>query len=181
MRLDHIAFRTENRHVTAQFFLNEPFNYRIQTEFDIPDLNTKCLVLIPPEKSNINLPFFTQFDFISDLAERTQYHLAPEIFISSSFDINSPVGAWVNARNGKGGVHHLAYNVSNVLDKMNQLKELGWEFTTDGPISDGDLIQCFTKPVDALGGLIIEFIDRPYSRGFSLKNVSDLMRSTVNQ
>lgn len=180
MRLDHIAFRTENRHITAQFFLNEPFNYKIQTEFDIPDLNTKCLVLTPPEKLNIGLPFFTQFDFISDLAEHTKYHLAPEIFISSSFDVNSPVGSWVNTRNGKGGVHHLAYNVNDVLGKMDQLKKLGWEFTTDEPISDDDLIQCFTKPIDVLGGLIIEFINRPSSRGFSLKNVSDLMKSTVS-
>src|SRR5579871_4130374 len=111
MRLDHMAYRVRDRYQSAKFFTSYPFEYRIQTEFEIPELNTRCLVLVPPEKADLQLPFFSNYDFPSDEGvSTTHYHLAPEIFISSSPDKDSPVGQWVEARNG-GGIHHIAYNV----------------------------------------------------------------------
>lgn len=177
MRLDHLALRVINRFKAAEFFTREPFNYKIQTEFEIPELCTKCLALTPPEKLDANVRFFQPYISGGVDPKVASYHLAPEIFISSSDDPQSPVGQWVAARNG-GGVHHLAYNVKDVAIKMAELRSLGWQFTTDNPIQDDDLIQCFTKPVEVIGGVIIELINRPTTRGFSLKNVKDLMTST---
>lgn len=182
MRLDHIAFRVPDRFKAAEFWLSEPFNYKIQAEFEIPELCTRCLALTPPEKelsaaTKDPLPFIGSVAWGYAFAESYDYHLAPEIFISSSEDPNSPVGNWVKAKGG-GGVHHMAYNVSDVKGMMEKLRATGWQFTTEVPIVDEDLTQCFTKPLTHLGGLIIEFINRPASRGFSTKNVRDLMRST---
>lgn len=184
MRLDHQAFRVKDRFETATFFTKEPFNYRIQTEFEIKELCTFCLVLNPPEKTRLDLPFFSGTFLHSALGDDVKepvgeiYHMAPDIFISSSPDENSPVGQWVKERNNRGGVHHLAFNCDNVFEMMEKLKKDGWEFTTDKPIVDDDLVQVFSKPIPVLGDLIIEFISRPSERGFSLKSVRDLMTST---
>lgn len=178
MRLDHIAFRVVDRFKAAEFFTKAPFNYTIQTEFEIPELCTKCLALVPSEKTRPDAPFHRYLWDSLEESGITAYHMAPEIFISSSEDPKSPVGQWVAARSGIGGVHHLAYNVDHVAEKMAELQSQGWQFTTEAPIVDGDLTQCFTKPVDVIGGVIIELINRPTTRGFSVKNVKDLMKST---
>ena len=69
MRLDHIAYRVNNRFKTSNFF-QEAFGYRVPK--DLPDgftiefkndkdeitATTKCVVLIPPEKvERINAPW----------------------------------------------------------------------------------------------------------------------------
>jgi 4-hydroxyphenylpyruvate dioxygenase-like putative hemolysin len=107
------------------------------------------------------------------------YHLAPELFFVSSDEPTSPVYEWVKARQG-GGLHHVAYNVDDVAEAMEHFRGLGWEFTTAEPIVDDDLTQCFTQPLEVLGGVIIELIARPPSRGFSRKNVRELMKSVVH-
>lgn len=180
MRLDHLALRVKNRHESAKFFQTYPFNYKIQTEFEIPELNTKCLVLTPPEKTSKDQPFFYPLFQSHPYFYDDEYHLAPEIFISSSEDENSPVGQWVKERVNIGGIHHIAYTCDSVKTRMKYLKtHYNWKFTTEEPIVDEDIIQVFTKPIEVLGGLIIELISRPSSRGFSKKNVRDLMQSTA--
>ena len=54
MRLDHIAYRVQDRNVTAKKF-SELFGYSIGTEFDIQfdDGSTAdCIAMVPPENNN---------------------------------------------------------------------------------------------------------------------------------
>ena len=83
-------------------------------------------------------------------------------------------------RGGVGGIHHLAYQVGDVYEIMQKWKKEGLaEFTTENPISSGDLVQCFTKP-HPITGIIYEFIYRT-KKGFNVDNVKDLMRSTAKE
>ena len=81
----------------------------------------------------------------------------PELFVSDGTE-DSIVGEWVkNHRNGQGGIPHLAYKVIDCPeDKMKQI---------------------FTKPLNVLGGIIIELIERE-DKGFCQNSVKDLMNST---
>lgn len=181
-RLDHIAYRVKDRHRTAKFF-QEAFGYTVQTEFEIEfgdGSKAKCLALEPPEKvENALWTLFEQPDGRSNhLKENCQYHMAPEIFVSDGTP-DSIVGKWVAARNGVGGIHHLAYQVESVAEKMAEWKEKGYaEFTTEEPLTCPDLTQCFTKPSE-LTGVIYEFIERG-KHGFCKDNVEQLMLSTEN-
>ena len=178
MRLDHIAYRVKDRFKTAQFFI-KAFGYRIAEDllegFDIQFEDgsyAKCLVLLPPEQLN-NSPWLTETYFGGDLIN---FDMAPEIFISDGSQ-GSIVEKWVEERGGVGGIHHLAYQVDSVEDKMNELKELGYvEFTTDEPLRCPGLVQVFTKPSE-LTGIIYEFITRE-KEGFCRENVKNLMNST---
>ena len=102
----------------------------------------------------------------------------PEIFISDG-STGSVVGDWVEARGGVGGIHHIAYKVSDIDQVVNEWKKRDVEFLTDNIIDcpDDKLRQIFTKPLDYLGGIIIELIERG-SKGFCEKSVKDLMNST---
>lgn len=188
MRLDHIAYRTADRKKTAQFFI-DAFGYRVQTEFDIKfdDGSTaKCIALEPPEKhpnapwefvAHIGLTDGTPFNGMPPTAD-VRYHGAPEIFVSDG-DPESIVGQWVAARGGVGGIHHMAYQVESVEQKMTEWKEKGYaEFTSDKPMTCPGLTQIFTKP-SALTGVIYEFIERG-EHGFCRENVQALMESTRN-
>ena len=105
-----------------------------------------------------------------------QYHASPEIFVSEGSP-DSVVGKWVEARDGIGGIHHLAYEVDSVKTQMEKWLRLGYaEFTTEEPMSCPGLVQCFTKPSE-LTGVIYEFIERS-GKGFCKENVLDLMTST---
>jgi catechol 2,3-dioxygenase-like lactoylglutathione lyase family enzyme len=178
MRLDHIAYRVKDRFKTAHFFI-KAFGYRIAE--DLPDgfdiqfedgSYAKCLVLLPPEQLNNN-PWLTETYFGGELIN---YYMAPEIFISDGSQ-GSIVEKWVEERGNIGGIHHLAYQVDSVEDKMNELKELGYvEFTTDEPLRCPGLVQVFTKPSE-LTGIIYEFITRE-KEGFCRENVKNLMNST---
>ena len=78
-----------------------------------------------------------------------------------------------------GGIHHIAYKVSDIDQVVNEWKKRDVEFLTDNIIDcpDDKLRQIFTKPLDYLGGIIIELIERG-SKGFCEKSVKDLMNST---
>lgn len=180
MRLDHIAYRVKNRHETANFLI-EAFAYRIDPElpegFSIKfddGTTTDCLVLLPPEKISEELVWnFSALDF----QKGQQYYLAPEIFVSDGIK-GSIVGEWVSKmNNGNGGIHHLAYQVDSVSDKMEELlsKNLA-EFTSDKPIKCEGLEQVFTKP-SPFTGIIYEFISRG-KNGFCQSSVKYLMQST---
>jgi len=179
MRLDHIAYRVADRDKTASFLI-QCFGYRIAE--DLPDgfeiefedaTKAQCLVLLPPEKLGGANPW-------SHLqptgAGMINYHLAPEIFVSQG-TAGSIVEKWVNDRGGVGGIHHLAYQVESVADKMKEWQEKGFaEFTTAEPLTCPGLVQVFSKP-SQLTGVIYEFIERE-KHGFCQENVKDLMNST---
>jgi len=117
-----LAFRCSDRDKTAKFF-QEALGYKIQTEFDIQftdGTSCKCIALEPPEKTDVkNLPWIWN----APLSEYTEYHLAPEIFVSSSEDPDSIVSKWVAHRDGVGGIHHVAYMVDSVEETMKEWKE----------------------------------------------------------
>lgn len=196
MRLDHIAYRVKNRHKAAKFF-QEAFGYKLAEsdgelkngeftiEFKNPDgstkSTTKCVVLVPPEKSSFsNVDWTWEVKFHqNEHHELVEFHTPPEIFISDgeSEAGESIVGKWVEARSGIGGIHHLAYQVDSVEEKMKEWKEKGYaEFSSEEPLTCPGLVQVFTKPSE-LTGVIYEFIERG-KHGFCRDNVRDLMLST---
>lgn len=190
MRLDHVAYRVNDRHKTAAFFMRA-FGYRLQDEFRLPfgdGTFADCIALEPPEKVVKTLPWSytlgtddfphtTGPDFgHPDPKWETKYHLAPEIFVSDGTP-GSIVGDWVAARGGVGGIHHLAYQVDDVALTMKVWKAGGYaEFASEAPLHCPGLTQVFTRPSD-LTGVIYEFIKRTGS-GFCAENVLALMEST---
>ncbi len=181
MRLDHIAYRVANKEKTAQFFI-DCFDYSIPKElpegFEITfEDNTKanCLVLVPPEIiQNRNEVPWAIYQKMRDITH--EYHLPPEIFVSEGTK-GSIVYDWVQKRDGVGGIHHLAYQVESVAEKMEEWKEKRYaEFTTSEPLTCPGLAQVFTKPSEVTG-IIYEFIERG-THGFCKENVKDLMNST---
>ncbi len=179
MRLDHIAYRVKNRYKTARLFI-DCFGYRISE--DVPDgfkiefddgSAADCLVLVPPEQLSGNAPWIAEHYFGH---EYIHYHLAPEIFISDGTN-DSIVGKWVDERGGIGGIHHIAFQVDSVENKMLEWKAKGYvEFATTEPLSCPGLVQIFTKPSE-LTGVIYELIERE-NQGFCKDNVKALMEST---
>ena len=162
MKLDHIAYRVKDSHEASRFF-QSMFGYEVGTEFDVEfddGSKAECYALVPP--------------IISPVMIRE----GPEIFISDG-STGSVVGDWVEARGGVGGIHHIAYKVSDIDQVVNEWKKRDVEFLTDNIIDcpDDKLRQIFTKPLDYLGGIIIELIERG-SKGFCEKSVKDLMNST---
>mgnify|MGYP003111689676 CR=1 FL=1 len=156
MRLDHIAYRVENK-LEAIKFLTTSLGYIIAPDlpegFDIQfedNTNARCHVLIKPSDE-----------------------YAPEIFISEGSD-NSIVAEWVK-ENGSG-IHHLAYEVESVESTMKEWSERGIQFTTPEPLTCPGLVQVFTKP-NPLTGIIYELIERE-DQGFCRDNVKNLMTST---
>lgn len=180
MRLDHIAYRTNDRLKSSKFFI-DAFGYRIQDEFEIKFQDgscAKCIALEPPEKCLDNGDW-SMYQTVGSLDKgiiRQEYHLPPEIFVSDG-DKDSIVGKWVKDRGGIGGVHHMAYQVESVQDTMVEWKSKGYaEFTSDSPLVCPGLVQVFTKPSE-LTGIIYEFIERD-GQGFCSSNVEKLMEST---
>ena len=163
MKLDHIALRVADRHKAVNFF-QSMLNYEVGAEFDIDfddGSKAECYALIPP------------------LLPIVLVREGPEIFISDGTP-GSIVGEWVEARGGVGGVHHIAYKVKDIDSIVNDWRSKGTvEFLTDDIIDcpDDDLRQIFTKPLDYMGGIIIELIERG-SKGFCQNSVRDLMNST---
>lgn len=184
MRLDHIAYRTADRLKTADFF-QKAFGYRVQTEFNLDfgdGKEVKCIALEPPEKTVYSL-WKTEGPLRGDLALQQiaylpEYHTPPEIFVSDGGP-DTIVGQWVAARGGIGGIHHLAYQVESVHEKMKEWRDAGYaEFTSNEPFVCPGLVQVFTKPSE-LTGVIFEFIERE-EFGFCAGNVKNLMLSTAN-
>lgn len=178
MRLDHIAYRVKNKKETAQFFI-DAFGYSIQEEFEIFFNEEKtdvalCLALEPPEKVSSRLPFIVHH---IGWEGETNYHLAPEIFVSEGSP-NSIVDLWVKARNNVGGIHHLAYMVDSVLATQQEWMNKGWaNFSSQEPFRCDDLTQIFTT-AHQLTGVTYEFIERKGS-GFCKENVKHLMQAST--
>jgi hypothetical protein len=162
----------------------DAFGYKFQAEFEIFFNDEKtdkalCIALEPPEKidsrygwTNFSTPGHS-WGHVSDQV----FHLAPEIFVSEGTP-GSIVYDWVQKRNGVGGIHHLAYQVDSVEDKMKEWLDKGYaEFTSPEVMKCPGLTQVFTKP-SALTGVIYEFITRE-GHGFCKDNVKSLMLSTA--
>lgn len=163
MKIDHVAYRVKDRHEAVKFF-RLMFNYDIGTEFDIEfddGSKAECYALVPPVSPVILI------------------REGPEIFISDGSP-GSIVGDWVESRGGIGGIHHIAYNVKDIDVTVDEWKKQGVvEFLTEDVIDcpDDDLRQIFTKPLEYVGGIIIELIERG-SKGFCEKSVKNLMNIT---
>lgn len=100
-----------------------------------------------------------------------------EVFISSG-PPGSYIDRWVEARGGKGALHHRAYAVEDVAATMVEWKKDGVEFCSEEPIvcpCEDPLVQVFTKEDE--NGLIIELINRGNHMGFCPENVKRLMDS----
>lgn len=174
MRLDHIAYRVTSRSKAVKFF-KDSLGYKIDPDleegFDIQFEDgtlAKCYALIPPEQiQNDARKVFAPWP------HNSIYHNPPEIFVSEGTD-SSIVSDWV-LKNGPG-IHHLAYEVSSVKNKMEQWKSIGIDFLSDQPLQCPGLIQVFTKP-HPITGMIYELIQRT-DKGFCKDNVKDLMKST---
>jgi hypothetical protein len=187
MRLDHIAYRVNNRYKTASFFA-EAFGYRLGTEFKVKfddDSKADCIALVPPEVRHpetnmwkyyalMGVNFAGPSDPTSSI--KCEYHASPEIFVSDGPE-GSIVGDWVAARGNVGGIHHMAYQVEDVEATMHSWRQLGYaEFLSDKPMECPGLKQVFTKPSE-LTGIIYELISRE-GKGFCERNVKGLMEST---
>ena len=74
---------------------------------------------------------------------------------------------------------HIAYRVSDIYAIVQEWKENGVQFLTEDVIDcpEDNMKQIFSKPLDILGGLIIELIERQ-DKGFCQNSVKDLMNST---
>ena len=166
MRLDHVAFRVRDRKSAAKFLEVNLF-YRTQQEFPIDFGDgefAECISMVPTRIPN------------------------PEIFLSDGTP-DSIVGEWVEDRvqmgaridvQVAGGIHHLAFSVHSVEATMKEWQERGIKFSSDTPIycPEDKLIQVFTQPIAALGGMVIELIERG-EFGFCKSSVKKLMESSV--
>lgn len=169
MRMDHIAYRVEKRDA-AVYFLRRALSYSIAEEFEIEFDDgsvAKCNALTQQPAEAVNTSQW----------KLDQRHLPPEIFVSEGTE-GSIVDEWVKERNG-GGVHHIAYQVHDIEAVVEAWKQLGVEFVSESIIDcpDDNLRQIFTKPLEVLGGIIIELIERG-DKGFCTKSVKNLMNST---
>jgi catechol 2,3-dioxygenase-like lactoylglutathione lyase family enzyme len=181
MRLDHVAYRVADRYKTAAFF-ERAFEYSTGEEFQVKfdDGSTAdCLTLVPARRyKDINMWKFVLQELDPDTQEsiECEMHAAPEIFVSDG-PPGSIVGDWVSARDGVGGIHHMAYQVDDVQGTMDKWKEEGYaEFLSEEPLTCPGLTQIFTKP-SQLTGVIYELISRE-DKGFCVDNVKNLMTST---
>jgi catechol 2,3-dioxygenase-like lactoylglutathione lyase family enzyme len=182
MRLDHIAYRVDDRRKSVAFF-TEAFGYKLGTEFqnEFDDRSkADCVALVPPETRSANTELWAYFSLqaTSHKPIKSEYHAPPEIFVSDGSE-GSIVGNWVKERGGVGGIHHIAYQVDDVKAVMAEWKEKGYaEFYTEEPITckNPNLTQAFTKP-SKLTGVMYEFIDRE-GAGFCEDSVKKLMEST---
>ena len=183
MRLDHIAYRVEDRYKTSKF-LKDCLGYNIGTEFQIEfDDGSKadCLALTPPEERHKEVSEWEVF--LADSPEQKvrrrnaefhSYHAPPEIFVSDGPE-GSIVGDWVKEKGA--GIQHIAYQVEDVEKTMNDWLKAGYaEFYSERPLECEGLVQVFTKP-SSLTGIIYELINRT-GNGFCEENVKALMEST---
>lgn len=183
MRIDHIAFRVQDKQKTVDFLTNA-LDYKIAKKYpngfrvDFDDGTfANCTVLEQYDKlnTNISLPWIIGLPEAKEL----EYHVPPEIFISEGSE-GSIVDKWV--KDHGSGLHHIAIQVKSIEETKKRWIENGWaEFASDEPKKCPGLTQIFTKP-SQITGVIWELIEREEgAKGFCEKNVRDLMESTVNK
>ena len=178
-RLDHIALRVaQGRRNESEAFFIDALGYRRQDEFEIYFNDEKtdvamCVALEPGEKTLYPVSAIPWWWFHSPAG--AEYHLAPEIFLTSSLP-GGIVDNWVQSRAGVGGVHHLAYQVDDVEKTMAEWTRKGWaSFTTATPVKCDGMEQVFSQPNAT--GVIFELIKR-VDRGFCKASVRQLILSS---
>ncbi len=151
MKLDHIAYRVKNR--VAAVAQHIELGYTEETVFKVSfDDGSEALCSVLTQEGN------------------------PEVFVSEG-TLESIVDRWVDERGGIGAVHHMAYQVEDVQQTMDELRGRGVKFLSEKPLKCPGLVQVFTKP-DPFTGIIYEYIERKGKNGFCQDNVKDLMMST---
>ena len=195
MRLDHIAYRVKDREKTTKF-LEDCLGYKYAGTWDIDFGDgppTKFNMLAPPEVRASEAGKWTYHALVyapsildkrvndENSAITAEFHAPPEIAVSDG-PIGSIVGDWVAETNGgRGGVHHIAYEVDDVAEAMKEWGEkYGVEFYSEDPIvcEEDNLVQVFSQPSE-LTGVIYELIKRgSTNKGFCVKSVKALMEST---
>ena len=195
MRLDHIAYRVKDRGKTTKF-LEDCLGYKYAGTWDIDFGDgppTKFNMLAPPEVRATEAGMWTYKALMyspsilnesvkdANSAIKAEFHAPPEIAVSDG-PAGSIVGDWVAETNGgRGGVHHIAYEVDDVAETMKEWQEKGYaEFYSEEPIvcEEDDLVQVFSKPSE-LTGVVYELIKRgTTNKGFCVKSVKALMEST---
>lgn len=166
MRLDHVAYRVKDRNKAALFFENV-FGYEVRDEFlPFEDDSVKCFALVPSERRSL------EYTGQPIVFKQNKFHLAPEIFISSGKP-GSIVHDWVE-KNGDG-VHHLAYEVSEIELAIEHFKRNRINFLSKEILTCPGIKQIFTEPQF---GIIFELIERTPNAGFCKDNVRQLMEST---
>lgn len=151
MKLDHTAYRVKDRDQFAAR-LKFTLQYHVRDE-----------ILIPYPDGSEARCYIMQSDHDAD------------IFVSEG-DKGSVVWNWVFDRGP--GIHHIAYEVEDVVDTMIEWGRRGIGFLS-GPIycpCDRQLVQVFTDK--KAFGHIIELIERNGHQGFCEHNVKKLMDST---
>lgn len=187
MRIDHIAFRVQDRFKTAKFFreaLGYDFCPRVGDQGFRVDFDdgtwADCLVLRPSERASVPLPWsvISPLGPMGERIDRSQeYHTPPEVFISEGSP-GSIVDKWVKAHGGNN-LHHIALQVDSIEETKKQWETAGYaNFASPDVLVCPGLRQIFTDPSE-LTGVVWELIERePGDDGFCKKNVRDLMLST---
>ena len=195
MRLDHIAYRVKDRGKTTKF-LEDCLGYKYAGTWDIEfgdGSATKFNMLAPPEVRAPEAGGWIHHALMyapsildnrvndENSAIKAEFHAPPEIAVSDGPE-GSIVGDWVAETNGgRGGVHHIAYEVDDVAETMKEWSEkYSVEFYSEKPIicEEDNLVQVFSKPSE-LTGVIYELIKRgSTNKGFCIKSVKALMEST---
>ena len=167
MRLDHIAYRVNDRYETAEF-LHNTIGYKTYKEFQLEfedGSKTDCIALVPPEarsKHTLNwiIPYsFMPTDPMHGINEECIMHSPPEIFVSDG-PSGSVVNEWVKQRNDIGGIHHIAYEVHNVVAVMRDWRQNNYaKFLSHTPLEYPGIRQVFTEP-SPMTGMIYELIER---------------------
>ncbi len=151
--LDHIALRLSDK--CAAFHILNILGYFVEDEFEIDfgeEGKAESVSLTTPPSSN----------------------KLTEIFLTDG-EPGTVIGEWVE-KNGQG-IHHLAFATDNIQEDIDKFRLAGILFSTPNYLSCDDLKQIFTKPIEALGGIVIELIERK-TKGFCAGNVKALMEST---
>jgi methylmalonyl-CoA/ethylmalonyl-CoA epimerase len=97
---------------------------------------------------------------------RTAFYLVgnTKIELLEATHDESPIAKFIDKRGG--GVHHIAFEVDDILSAMNRLKLAGFVLTRDVPVPGADnKLVCFVHP-KSTGGTLIELCQEiPASSG----------------
>ena len=102
-------------------------------------LKTKNYKIETVEREKVNTAFFKSGETKIELLEST--------------DAGGPIGKFIEKRGE--GIHHIAFEVENILEEMKRMKEEGFQLLSDDPKPGADnKLVCFLHPKTTNGVLI---------------------------